>query len=151
MQLKRIERGKKMKKNIALAILTAASSIALAMPAMADYESDLDVLSRIISAEAGYCSWDMMISVGSVVLNRVEDSRFPYNIYDVVFAPGQYSPTINGVYYNEPTADAVEAAAYLLENGSQIDESVVWQANFPQGNGIYDTISTSYSTMYFCF
>lgn len=115
-------------------------------------DNDLYILSHIISAESGNCSEDMMISVGSVVLNRVADERFPDSIEEVVFQQGQYSPTWNGAYYNEPTDAACEVAQMLLEDGSQIDASVVWQAEFPQGQGIYDTIDSPWgTTMYFCY
>ena len=115
-------------------------------------DEDLYILSHIISAEAGNCSEDMMLSVGSVVLNRVADDRFPDTIEDVVFQKGQYSPTWNGAYYQEPTEGAQKVAEQLLTEGSQIDESVVWQAEFPQGNGVYDTIESPWgTTMYFCY
>lgn len=115
-------------------------------------DNDLYILSHIISAEAGNCSEDMMIAVGSVVLNRVEDERFPDTIEEVVFQPGQYSPTWNGTYYDEPTDEAVEVAEMLLTDGSQIDESVVWQAEFVQGVGIYEVIDSPWGTkMYFCY
>lgn len=121
-------------------------------PTPAYTENDLYVLSHIISAEAGNCSEDMMLSVGSVVLNRVADDRFPDSIEEVVFQEGQYSPTWNGTFYNEPTEGAVEAAKTLLEGGSVIDSSVVWQAEFPQGQGVYDTIESPWGTvMYFCY
>ena len=115
-------------------------------------DNDLYILSHIISAEAGNCSEDIMLAVGSVVLNRVADDRFPDTIEEVVFQFGQYSPTWNGAYYAEPTEEACEVAKTLLEEGSTIDSSVVWQANFPQGQGIYDTIESPWGTvMYFCY
>ena len=115
-------------------------------------EEDLYILSHIISAEAGNCSEDMMLSVGSVVLNRVRDDRFPNTIEEVVFQQGQYSPTWNGAYYAEPTEAACEVAKTLLEEGPTIDPSVVWQAEFPQGQGVYDTIDSPWgTTMYFCY
>ena len=115
-------------------------------------EEDLYILSHIISAEAGNCSEDMMLSVGSVVLNRVADDRFPGTIEEVVFQQGQYSPTWHGAYYAEPTEAACEVAKTLLEEGPTIDPSVVWQAEFPQGQGVYDTIDSPWgTTMYFCY
>ena len=115
-------------------------------------DEDLYILSHIISAEAGNCSEDMMLSVGSVVLNRVQDDRFPDTIEDVVFQQGQYSPTWNGAYYAEPTEAACEVAKTLLEEGPTIDPSVVWQAEFPQGQGVYDMIDSPWgTTMYFCY
>ena len=115
-------------------------------------DNDLYILSHIISAESGNCSDEMMIAVGSVVLNRVEDDRFPDTIEEVVFQPGQYSPTWNGAYFNDPTDEAVEVAEMLLTDGRQIDESVVWQAEFVQGVGIYEVIESPWgSKMYFCY
>ena len=115
-------------------------------------DNDLYILSHIISAESGNCSEDMMVAVGSVVLNRVSDERFPDTIEEVVFQPGQYSPTWNGTFYNEPTDEAVDIAEMLLTDGSQIDESVVWQAEFIQGVGIYEVIESPWgSKMYFCY
>lgn len=117
-------------------------------------DNDLYVLSHIISAESGNCSEEMMIAVGSVVLNRVADERFPDTIEEVVFQndPVQYSPTVNGTYWNEPTEGAVKVAKMLLEEGSQIDASVVWQAEFPQGSGEYDKIPIPWGGyMYFCY
>ena len=131
-----------------------AGLMAGAQPEPAYSETDLYVLSHIISAEAGNCSEDMMISVGSVVLNRVADDRFPDTIKEVVFQtdPLQYSPTENGTYWNDPTPEAVEVAQMLLEEGSQIDSSVVWQAEFPQGEGTYDKIPIPWGGyMYFCY
>lgn len=116
-------------------------------------DEELDVLSRIISAEAGNCSWEMMEGVGSVVLNRVADGRFPDTIKEVVFEqnPVQYTPTVNGTYWNTPTDEAIDVAKFLLENGSCVPSNVLYQANFPQGTGTWKTLNTSYSTMYFCY
>lgn len=113
---------------------------------------DLYVLSHIISAEAGNCGEEMLIGCGSVVLNRVADERFPDTIEEVVFQSGQYAPTWNGAYYNEPTEEAVEVAEMLLKEGSQYPADVVWQSNAIQGE-IYKAIDPPPgigSTMYFC-
>ena len=98
-----------------------------------DYtEEDFYVLSHIISAEAGNCGEEMLKAVGSVVLNRVADKRFPNTIKEVVFQTKpslQYGPIKDGSYYNEPTEDALEVAEYLLENGSQLPADVIYQSN----------------------
>ncbi len=107
-------------------------------------------LSHLIQAEAGYCSREMMIGVGSVVLNRVKSPKFPNTVYEVIHQPGQYS-TVSWLASQVPTEECEEATDYLLRNGSQYPEDVLYQANFPQGTGTYMIISTSYSTMYFCY
>ena len=110
---------------------------------------DLWYLSRVIQSESGYCSQEMQEAVGSVVLNRVGDERFPDSIPEVIEQPGQYS-TVSWLASNEPTPEALAVAVDLLENGSKLPEDILYQANFPQGTYTYKTISTSYSTMYFC-
>ena len=112
-------------------------------------DEDLWYLSRVIQAESGYCSTEMMQGVGSVVLNRVTDDRFPDTIREVIEQPGQYS-TLGWLESQIPTDEVLEVSIELLENGSKYPADVVWQANFPQGTEVYKTISTSYSTMYFC-
>lgn len=109
-------------------------------------QDDLYVLSHIISAEARGESDECQLAVGSVVLNRVASKDFPNTIYGVVFQKGQYSPTWNGSYYNEPTERAVKNAKYLLENGSVLPSGVVYQAQFVQGT-VYKKIGTEY----FCY
>lgn len=121
-----------------------------------DYtEEDFYVLSHIISAEAGNCGEEMLIAVGSVVLNRVADERFPDTIKDVVFQTEptlQYGPIRDGSYEKDPTDDALEVAEFLLENGSQLPADVIYQSNEIIGE-YYDKIEPPPgigSTMYFC-
>ena len=111
---------------------------------------DFYELSHVIQAEAGYCSRDMMIGVGSVVLNRVASEKYPNTVYEVIHQPGQYS-TVSWLSSQVPTEECEEVTDYLLRNGSQYPKDVLYQANFPQGTGTYMTLSTSYSTMYFCY
>ena len=92
----------------------------------------------------------MMEGVGSVVLNRVEDDRFPDTIKEVIEQPGQYS-TLSWLSSQNPTDEVIEVTVDLLENGSKYPAEVLYQANFVQGSGVYKTISTSYSVMYFCY
>ena len=117
-------------------------------------EEDLYVLSHIISAEAGNCQEEMMLYVGSVVLNRVADDRFPNTIKEVVFQtdPLQYRPTVNGEYDKKPTDGAVEAAKKLLEEGSVLPADVIYQSNEMIGEYYthLDPPPGIGSRMYFC-
>lgn len=79
---------------------------------------DFYELSHIIQAEAGYCERDMMIGVGSVVLNRVKSDKYPNTVYEVIHQPGQYS-TVSWLASQVPTEECEEVTDYLLRNGSQ--------------------------------
>ncbi len=83
-----------------------------------DYsEEDLYWLSRIIEAEAGGESFEGKLAVGAVVMNRVNDARFPGTVYGVIFdfsCGVQFSPAANGTVYNTPSENSVEAARQCL-------------------------------------
>ena len=113
-------------------------------------DEDLWYLSRVIQAESGYCEREMQEGVGSVVINRKNSDLFPNTIPEVIQQPGQYS-TLGWLSSQEPTDQVIKVAIDLLENGSKFPENVLYQANFVQGSGVYKTLSTSYSTMYFCY
>ena len=116
-------------------------------------DDDLYCLAHIINAEAGddNCTHEHRIAVGSVVLNRVAADDFPDTIRDVVFDPGQYSPTWNGTFEKEPSQDSWDTAEFLLENGSQIPEDCIWQAEFKQGSGEWNHYKTIYGITYICY
>ena len=118
----------------------------------ADSADDLYELSHIIGAEAGdeACTDELRIAVGSVVLNRVASDLFPNTIYEVVHQPGQYAPTLNGTFENEPSEAAVRIAKMLLEEGSQLPADCLYQGNDTQGSAVYETFYTIYGPTYIC-
>lgn len=97
--------------------------------------------------------------VGYVVLNRVNDSRYPDSIRGVLEQPGQYaglgSKGVNFAKrssnkYEAPSLErAWETAKKVLENRNDIPipENVVFQAEFEQGIGVYKQIGRTY----FCY
>ena len=107
---------------------------------MLDTETLLDqskvyMLAHLIGGEAGadWCTDELQLMVGSVVLNRMASDRFPNTMEEVIFQKGQYSVTWNGAYEQEPTERTIANAKYLLLNGPTIPSDVLFQANFPQG------------------
>lgn len=98
-------------------------------------QSKVYMLAHLIGGEAGadWCTDELQLMVGSVVLNRIESDRFPNTMEEVIFQKGQYSVTWNGAYEQEPTERTVANARYLLLNGPTIPSDVLFQANFPQG------------------
>lgn len=117
-------------------------------------EDDLYLLSHLICGECEGCSRQMKTYVGSVVLNRIADSRFPNTLKEVIYQnnPLQYSCTVDGNFEKEPGEETIEVAKYLLENGSQLPPNVIFQAEFKQGTGTYGEplLAPNGVTMYFC-
>lgn len=113
-----------------------------------DYNrSDLDLMARIINAEAGGGSDLEQLLVGNVVMNRVKSKQFPNSIREVIYQPGQYSPTWNGAIDKIPTKRAYKNAKRILNGERFCPDNVIWQAMFVQGKGIYKEINGTY----FCY
>jgi len=101
-----------------------------AEPYLADgasiYDGDtLYWLSRIIYAESGNQPLEGKIAVGNVVMNRVNNPRFPDNIYDVLFQKNQFSPAASGSIYREPNEESVVAAKLVLD-GAQVTPTALF-------------------------
>lgn len=77
-------------------------------------DSDYEVLTRIVQAEAGICDEKGRIMVANVIINRVRSDEFPDNITDVVYEKSQFSPVIDGSIntckVTQQTIDCVERA-----------------------------------------
>lgn len=109
--------------------------------------SELEMLACVIYQEAGgngSCD-DCRRRVADVVLNRVNDRRFPNTIYEVLTAPRQYGKFHwTGIVWparhtNPGEAEAVARAWRIAEevlNGQHSElygQGYIWQAEFVQG------------------
>ena len=121
-------------------------------------EEELEALALVIYQEAGadYCSDETRLMVGTVVMNRVADPRFPDTIEEVLTQKYQYGRLHwTGLVWaerasRETEAHAVQRAYEIAErilNGERAFEAgVIWQAEFPQGTEV-----VAYQDgMYFC-
>ncbi|MCH5251207.1 MAG: cell wall hydrolase [Lachnospiraceae bacterium] len=83
-------------------------------------DTDYDSLLRIVEAEAGGEDEDGKLLIANVVLNRVNNEKFPDTVTDVIMQKGQgvaqFTPTVDGRFQNvkisEETYEAVERALY---------------------------------------
>jgi hypothetical protein len=75
---------------------------------------DLDLLARLISAEARGEPYEGQVAVGAVVLNRVNSPNFPNTIREVIYQKGQFTSAENGAINAEPTASSTRAAKAAL-------------------------------------
>lgn len=80
-------------------------------PSFSASESELDMLAKIIYAEARGETYDGKVALGAVILNRVRSSRYPNTIRQVIFAPGQFSPIRDGSYASARPTEAEYRAA----------------------------------------
>ena len=134
-----------------------AAKVAALYPERPQVDFDeLWLLSKIIHAEAG-SAWlpaEWKMAVGEVVLNRVASPEFPDTMREVLEQPGQYygrnNPYFDGL---RPSPESADAARRLLEGERVLDNAaVVFQANFPQGSGVFLELRDALlGSTYLCF
>ena len=73
-------------------------------------DAQVDLLARLISAEARGEPYIGQVAVGAVVLNRVRHPSFPSTVSGVIFQNGAFSCVYDG-QFNQPVADSAYRAA----------------------------------------
>ena len=76
--------------------------------------NDLNLLSRLIYAEARGESYTGQVAVGAVVLNRVKSSNFPNTVAGVIYQAGAFDVVSDGQINLTPNATAKKAAQDAL-------------------------------------
>jgi len=81
-------------------------------------DGDLDLLARLITAEADSESYAAKVAVGAVVMNRVKSPLFPDTITEVINQEArgvyQFAPVRNGLINRPAKPDAIQAAKDAL-------------------------------------
>ncbi|MDE6110742.1 MAG: spore cortex-lytic enzyme [Eubacterium sp.] len=88
-------------------------------------DADVQLLGKVISAEARGESYEGQVAVGAVILNRVAHSSFPDSISGVVYQNGAFS-CVNDSNWYQPISETSKKAAIDALNG--------WD---PSGGAIY--------------
>ena len=77
-------------------------------------ERHLDLLARCVYGEARGEPYEGQVAVAAVVLNRVNDSRFPNTIPGVIYQPGAFDAVSDGQINLTPNNTAYNAARDAL-------------------------------------
>ncbi len=98
-----------------------SSSTSVSKPRVNYTASDVDLMARLVSAEAEDQPYQAKVAVAAVVLNRVKSSEFPNTINDVIYERSngyyQFTPVLNG-WINRPASQESVNAVYEALNGS---------------------------------
>lgn len=78
---------------------------------------NVDLLARLISAEARGEPYNGQVAVGAVVLNRVEHPSFPNTMAGVIYQNGAFTCMVDG-QFEEPVAESAYRAARDALNGA---------------------------------
>lgn len=77
-------------------------------------ESEIDLLARIVRAEAQSEPFEGKVAVAAVVLNRLESPKFPDSIRDVIYQRGQFQPVRNGQINKRADKESLKAVYAAL-------------------------------------
>jgi len=94
---------------------TVGNSAALSRGQGTFTKEDVELLARVIHAEARGEDFEGQVAVGAVVLNRLEDSRFPKTIHSVIYQQGAFTAVLDKQIHLTPDEAAYRAAEAALE------------------------------------
>ena len=77
--------------------------------------TDVALLAAILQCEAG--SYDGMLAVATVIMNRVASPAYPNTLRAVIYQSGQFAPTWNGSL-NKVLSKGASSTAYSVDRKS---------------------------------
>ncbi|MEO3947342.1 cell wall hydrolase [Gorillibacterium sp. CAU 1737] len=95
-------------------------------PVIAVHEGEVDILARIIHAEARGESYEGQVAVGAVIVNRVESPSFPDTIREVILQRGAFTAVQDGQYELKPGKLAYQAAREALAGSDPTKEALYY-------------------------
>ncbi len=98
--------------------------------------SDVELLAKVISAEARGESYEGQVAVGAVILNRVKHPSFPDSISGVVYQNGAFSCVNDSNWYAAVTDSAKRAAVDAI-NGWDPSGGAIYYFNAKKTNDAF--------------
>lgn len=93
-------------------------------------EDDLDILYKLVEAEAGIESSRCKEMVAAVVFNRVKSDRFPNTLRKVIYAPGAFAVTNNNVINRvNVTQDTIDAVNRVYNGEVEVPDDIYFFRN----------------------
>jgi spore germination cell wall hydrolase CwlJ-like protein len=109
---------------------TAAAAAPASNAVISYTQSEVDLLARLITAEAENQPYDAKVGVAAVVVNRVQSLEFPNSIksviYQVINGYYQFTPVENGFINKPASADAIKAAYEALSGRDPSKDSLFY-------------------------
>nr|WGD76823.1 cell wall hydrolase [Bacillus subtilis] len=87
-------------------------------------QSEKELLSRLVHAEAKGESYKGKVAVASVVLNRTEKKGFPDTIRGVIYQKNAFEPVANGSINQKPDKESIEGAEEALSKKNRETDAI---------------------------
>ena len=91
-------------------------------------QSEFDLLTRLVHAEAKGESLEGKIAVVNVIFNRLESDLFPDDITSIIYQKNQFSPVKNGSIFNKPSQESIQAVNEALAGKNLVKDAVYFYA-----------------------
>ncbi|MDR3207095.1 MAG: cell wall hydrolase [Oscillospiraceae bacterium] len=92
---------------------------------MSERAGELELLARLICAEARDEPYAGQVAVGAVVLNRLRDPLFPNTLAGVVYQRGAFACLTDG-RFDRPVSDTARRAAQAAMNGADLSGGALY-------------------------
>lgn len=89
---------------------------------------DINLLARIISAEARGEPYSGQVAVGAVILNRVDHPSFPNTLAGVIYQNGAFTAIVDG-QFDQPISESAYRAARDAMNGVDPSGGAIYYFN----------------------
>lgn len=102
---------------------------------------EINLLARLITAEADGEPYEGKVAVGAVVLNRIDSDAFPNSIKDVIYQYGdgtyQFEPVQNGEVNKPASNESLNAAKDALNGWDPTNGSIYFFANYVKSSWLW--------------
>ena len=106
--------------------------------------NEVQLLGALIQLEAGNQPYEGQLAVGAVVMNRVRSGRYPNNIADVIYAPGQFpyaSTRVHEVMARGVKSSCLQAAQEAINGRSNVGSFTHFKSSRSSVNGAHIVIA----------
>lgn len=106
---------------------------------------EIDLLERLVEAEAGIEPFEGKVAVAKVVLNRVQNEQFPNSIESVIYQPRQFSPVSNGMIHRKASQESKKAVQVALKEGGNANGALYFfNPRYAKGQSWFNKKKTAY-------
>ncbi|WP_031516019.1 LysM peptidoglycan-binding domain-containing protein [Desulfofalx alkaliphila] len=115
-------------------------------------DEELDLLARLICAEAGSEPNTNKVAVAAVVINRVQSPLFPNSIRDVIYQPRQFGPAQTGKI-NRPAPECCYIAAQEALKGKDPTNGALFFFDKGSNNSYLGSLPVAFThgNLIFCY
>lgn len=100
----------------ALALVFIGIMTIFAAPSNSSRGNNTELLARVIQAEAEAEPYSGQVAVGAVILNRIQNPKFPKTLAGVIYQPHAFESVSNG-QVNRPARSSARKAAQAAISG----------------------------------